>query len=180
MSKALREIGLRKAARYGVQTLAAAPLAALLFPQARVAYLRLLGARIGPDSIVHAVRFFNLYRTGFAGLQLGARCFLGEECLLDLADRIELGDDVTLAERVSILTHRNVGYAEHPLQRHFPPMQAPVIIERGVFVGASVTVLAGVRIGAESCVAAGAVVTEDVPAGHMVGGVPARVLRRIA
>lgn len=179
MSKALREIGLRKAVRYGVQTLAAAPLSALLFPQARAAYLRLLGARIGADSIIHDIRCFNLYRTGFAGLRIGARCFLGEGCLLDLADRIELADDVTLAERVTILTHRNVGYADHPLQRHFPPMQAPVLIERGAFIGASVTVLAGVRIGAASFVAAGAVVTEDVPPGHLVGGVPARVLRRL-
>ena len=179
MSSALAEIGLRKAVRYGVQTLLAVPLPALLFPQARVAYLRLLGARIGPDSIVHAVRFFNLYRTGFAGLQVGARCFLGEECLLDLADRIELADDVTLAERVSILTHRNVGYADHPLQRHFPPQQAPVVIETGAFIGASVTILCGVRVGARSFVAAGSLVREAVPPGTVVAGVPAKVIRTL-
>lgn len=179
MSSALAEIGLRKAVRYGVQTLLAVPLPALLFPQVRAPYLRLLGARIGRDSIVHDVRFFNLYRTGFPGLRIGDRCFLGEQCLLDLADGITLEDQVTLAERVTILTHLNVGYADHPLQRHFPPQQAPVVIETGAFIGASVTILCGVRVGARAFVAAGSLVREDVPPGTVVAGVPAKVIRTL-
>jgi acetyltransferase-like isoleucine patch superfamily enzyme len=86
---------------------------------------------------------------------------------------------VTLAERVLVLTHTNVGYHDHPLQPHFPPRAAPVVIERGSFVGASVTLLPGVRIGALSFVAAGSVVTADVPAGTLAAGVPARPLRAI-
>ncbi len=65
-----------------------------------------------------------------------------------------------------MLTHMNVGYADHPLQAHFPPVAKPVVIEQGAFVGANVTLLPGVRIGAGAFVAAGAVVTDDVPAGH--------------
>ena len=49
-------------------------------------HLRALGARIDSRAILHDVRFFNLYRTGFPGLRIGDRCFLGEQCLLDLAD----------------------------------------------------------------------------------------------
>jgi acetyltransferase-like isoleucine patch superfamily enzyme len=174
---ALREIGLRKAAKFGITTLALVPWRWLLVPQARAAYLRLLGARVAPEAIIHDVTFFNAYRSGFAGLQIGRRCFLGEQCLLDLADRIELHEHVTLAERVTVLTHTNVGYADHPLQRHFPPFSAPVIIERGAFVGVNATIMPGVRIGQGAFVGAGSLVRDDVPPGHVVGGVPARVLR---
>ena len=178
--KALREIGLRRAARFGFYTLAMAPYRLLLVPQLRAPWLRLLGAHIGPRTLVHDVRFFNLYRRGLPGLEVGADCFLGDECLLDLAEGIRMEDHVTLAERVVVLTHANVGYRDHPLQPHFPPSAAPVSFGRGCFVGASVTILPGRTIGAESFVAAGSVVTEDVPPRTLVAGVPARRVREIA
>ena len=175
--KALGQIGWAKAARFCFFTLAMVPYRLLLFPQLRAPWLRLLGARIGPRAIVHDVRFFNLYRRGLRGLEVGAECFLGDECLLDLAEGIRLEAQVTLAERVLILTHANVGYRDHPLQALFPASAAPVVLERGCFVGASVTILPGLTIGRESFVAAGSVVTRDVPPRTLVGGVPARHLR---
>ena len=178
--KALRQIGLARAARYGAFTLAMVPYRLLLFPQLRAPWLRLLGARIGARTILHDVRFFNLYRRGLAGFEVGADCFVGDECLLDLAEGIRLEEHVTLAERVVILTHTNVGYPDHPLQRYFPASAAPVVLRRGSFVGASVTILPGVTIGPEAFVAAGSVVTEDVPARTLVAGVPARRLRELA
>jgi acetyltransferase-like isoleucine patch superfamily enzyme len=177
--KALAEIGWRRALRFGFQTLALVPYRLALFPPLRAFWLRRLGARIGADVILHDVRFFNLYRRGFAGLEIGNRCFLGDECLLDLAEGIQLEDQVTLAERVLVLTHTNVGYADHPLQAQFPAMAAPVAVETGAFLGANVTVLPGVRIGARSFVAAGSVVTADVPPATLVAGAPARVVRPI-
>jgi acetyltransferase-like isoleucine patch superfamily enzyme len=80
---------------------------------------------------------------------------------------------------VLVLTHTNVGYKDHPLQEYFPASAAPVCIESGSFVGAGVTLLPGVTIGARSVVAAGAVVTEDVPPGTLVAGVPARTVRSL-
>lgn len=177
--KALREIGLRKAARYGLTTLLMVVFRALLFPQLRTLYLRLLGARIGRNVIIHGVRFFNCYHTGFRGLRTGDDCFIGDESLVDLYDRVTLSDDVTIAERVTILTHTNVGYETHPLQKHFPTITAPVTLERGCFIGAGVTILPGVTVGECAFVAAGGVVTENVPAWTLVGGVPARVIRKI-
>jgi acetyltransferase-like isoleucine patch superfamily enzyme len=129
--------------------------------------------------VLHDVRFFNLYRRGLAGLDIGEECFIGDECLLDLAESVRLERQVTLAERVLVLTHTNVGYRDHPLQAHFPAMAAPVVIEQGSFVGASVTLLPGVRVGARSFVAAGSVVTADVPPGTLAAGVPARAVRTI-
>ena len=112
--KAVDEIGLRAAARFGFFTLAMVPYRMALFPPLRKAWLELLGARIGAKVILNDVRFFNLYRRGLSGLRVGDECFLGDECLLDLAESIELGSQVTLAERVLILTHTNVGYRDHP------------------------------------------------------------------
>ena len=67
--KALAEIGVSRAARFGFFTLAMVPYRLALFPQLRVPWLRLFGARIGRGSIFHDVRFFNLYRRGLAGLK---------------------------------------------------------------------------------------------------------------
>jgi maltose O-acetyltransferase len=178
--KAVEEIGFRKAARFFFFTLAFLPYRAALFPPLRVLWLRLLGATIGPRVVLHDVRLFNAYRRGPRGLTIGKDCFLGDECLLDLAEAITLEDQVTLAERVVVLTHLNVGYADHPLQRPFPAMAAPVRFEGGCFVGANVTILAGVTVGAKAFVAAGSVVTGDVPPSTLVAGVPARPVRTLA
>ena len=177
--KALDEIGWARAFRFGFFTLAMVPYRLALVPQLRAPWLRLLGARIGRRTVLHDVRFFNLYRRGLAGLDIGEECFLGDECLVDLAEGVRLERQVTLAERVLILTHTNVGYHDHPLQAGFPAMAAPVVIERGSFLGANVTVLPGVRVGEQSFVAAGSVVTADVPPRTLVAGVPARPVRTI-
>jgi len=55
----------------------------------------------------------------------------------------------------------------------------PVVIERNVWIAAGVTIIGGVRVGENSVVAAGSVVTRDVPPNALVGGNPARVIRSI-
>jgi acetyltransferase-like isoleucine patch superfamily enzyme len=177
--KAADEVGWGRLLRFGLMTLAMVPYRLALFPPLRSALLRLYGARVGRRVVLHDVRFFNLYRRGLSGLRIGDDCFLGDECLLDLAEGIEMHDQVTLAERVLILTHSNVGYADHPLQKHFPKSAAPVVLERGCFVGAHALLLPGVRVGACAFVAAGAIVTDDVAAHALVGGVPARLIRTL-
>jgi maltose O-acetyltransferase len=177
--KALEEIGWRKTIRFFFSTLFIAGFRLLIFPPLRRIALQLAGAKIGVDSVIHDVRFFNAYRAGFTGLTLGKRCFIGDECLIDLADQVILADDVTIAERVTILTHTNVGYTSHPLQKFFPPSSAPVQLEHGAFVGVNSTLLPGVTVGECAFIAAGSVVTESVQAWTLVGGVPARVIRQL-
>lgn len=58
-------------------------------------------------------------------------------------------------------------------------MTAPVIIGDDVWVGANATILPGVTVGNYSVIAAGAVVNRDVPSGALVGGVPARIIKRL-
>ena len=175
--KALREIGMWKAVKFGYFTLVMGVYRLLLFPPLRSSFLRFLGARIGGAAIIHSTTFFNCYRRGFAGLSVGKSCFIGDECLIDLAADVRLEEEVTLAERVTLLTHCSVGYRSHPLHTRFPPAEGAVTVHRGSFVGANATILAGVHIGPESFVAAGSVVTEDVPPCTLVAGVPAKPVR---
>ena len=53
------------------------------------------------------------------------------------------------------------------------------LMEKNVWIGSHATILSGVTIGENAIVAAGAVVTKDVPAGTVVGGLPAKVIRRL-
>jgi maltose O-acetyltransferase len=178
--KPLKAIGVRKAARYVFWSLAYhLGYRLLLLSPLRVLWLRIAGAKIGPNAVIMDVRFFNLYRGGVRNLCMGGDGFIGDECLLDMADRIVLGDQVTLAERVTVLTHANVGYDDHPLQGQFPPTTVPVSIGDGCYIGAGAIILAGVTIGPRTVVAAGAVVTRNLEGGVVAMGVPARVARRI-
>lgn len=65
-------------------------------------------------------------------------------------------------------------------KNHMESFVAPLVIEKGVWIGACATILAGVRIGEGSIVAAGAVVTKDVPPYTVVGGVPAKVIKNLS
>jgi acetyltransferase-like isoleucine patch superfamily enzyme len=179
MGKALDEIGAAAAWRYGVGQLQFALLKPVLVPpQLRVALLRVFGAEVGTDTIVHPVTFTNLYRTGFKGLSIGRECFIADECFFDLAERIEIGDQVSIGERTVIVTHLNVGYRDHPLQEKFPARSAPVRVGSGAFIGVGAILLPGVTVGDRSFVAAGAVVSRDVAPGSVVGGVPAREMQQ--
>ncbi len=177
--RAWREVGPAKLIRFVLMTLAMGIYPLMFLPPLRWAFLRLLGADVRADAVLQNVRFYNLYRTGLRGLTIGHRCYVGNEVLLDMADRILIEDEVTLAARVHILTHTNPGYADHPLQKHLPSMQAPVHLRRGAFVGANAVIAPGVTVGECAVVGAGAVVTRDVPAYTVVAGVPAKPLRKL-
>jgi acetyltransferase-like isoleucine patch superfamily enzyme len=65
-------------------------------------------------------------------------------------------------------------------QRRASVIAKPIVIERNVWIAAGATIIGGVTIGENSVVAAGSVVTKDVPPNTLVGGNPARVIRSIA
>jgi len=111
-------------------------------------------------------------------LHVGNDCYFGRELFLDLQDEIIIEDQVTISHRVMILTHTDAGTS--PLRdRSIETSQAPVIVRRGAYVGANVTILQGVEIGESSIVGAGAVVTRSVSPATVVAGVPARVIKKV-
>ena len=178
--KALKEIGIKKGLCFLGEVIVKFLFNLLFFPQLRFFYLKLLGSKIGKDTIIHQIKMINLYRTGLNGLKIGSSCFLSDEVLLDLADSIVLEDHVTLAVRAMILTHTNVGYKDHPLQKRFPSFSKPVRIKKGCFIGANVVILPGVTIGENCFVAAGTVVVKNIPSNTVSAGVPAKVIKKLS
>ena len=176
--KALREIGVRRALRFVWVSLLLSLFRRAWLPPVRAGLLRLFGARVGVNTILHRISFTNVDRGGFRALTIGNNCFLADDVLIDLAAPVTVEDHVTLAVRVVILTHLNVGYRDHPLQKRFPSETAPVVLRRGSFVGAGATILGGKTIGPEAFVGAGSLVNRNVTQGETVGGVPIREITR--
>ena len=86
-----------------------------------------------------------------------------------------IGDGCQIGHNVVFAT-LNHGLAPKERKSTYP---APIVLGRNVWVGSNATILQGVTIGDNAVVAAGAVVAKDVEANTIVGGVPARLLRRI-
>jgi acetyltransferase-like isoleucine patch superfamily enzyme len=108
-------------------------------------------------------------------ITVGHAVFIGYECAFSGHAAIDIADEVMIAHKVNLVT---AGHPVEPDQRRKYITAAPITIERNVWVGAAATILPGVTIGADSVVAAGAVVTRDVAPGTLVGGVPATVIKK--
>ncbi len=113
---------------------------------------------------------------------IGENCvYMGRTVPL-YAKLISLGNNVTLASNVTLATHdilhQVVNRAPELLDGGEPLTERLGCIEIGdnVFVGAGATILYNVRIGSDCVIAAGSVVTKDIPAGSVAAGVPARVI----
>ncbi|HEY3272936.1 MAG TPA: acyltransferase [Methanocella sp.] len=107
----------------------------------------------------------------FMGVKVGKKVSMALEATVDVVypELIEIGDNSIVGYRATILAH------EYLIDRM---RTGPVIIGKNVLIGANTTILAGVSIGDDAIVAAGSMVTCDVPAGKFVAGVPARVINR--
>ena len=117
------------------------------------------------------------YTTGGENIRLGRNVFINQNCTLYDLGGIDIGDDVMIGPNVSLIT------SSHPLepsQRRAFVVAKPIVIERNVWIAAGATIIGGVTIGENSVVAAGSVVTHDVPPNSLVGGNPARLIRTIA
>jgi acetyltransferase-like isoleucine patch superfamily enzyme len=107
--------------------------------------------------------------------RIGKNVFINHDCtFLDMGS-ITIEDDVMIGPKVCITTE---GHPINPQEREQLQVK-PVVIKRNAWIGAGAIILHGVTIGENSVVAAGAVVSKDVPANIVVGGVPAKVIKTI-
>lgn len=128
-------------------------------------FYRLSGMKIGKGSAIHMeARFYNPSK-----IEIGEDSIIGEGAVLDGRDKLTIGSHVDIATDVMIYN------AEHDVNSpDFQAVTARVTIEDDVFIGPRAIILPGVRIGKGAVIGAGAVVTKDVMAGKIVGGVPAK------
>ena len=115
----------------------------------------------------HGVEWFLSYTGGDSSVFCG--------CRFQDQGGITIGDDTLIGHNVVLAT---LNHGIDPKERHdlFP---APIRIGCNVWISANATILPGVTIGDHSVIAAGAVVTKDVPANTIVAGVPAKVIRTV-
>lgn len=126
------------------------------------------GTWLGPGAIVDAW-------TG--AITIGERSRIGIYSLVSGQGGLVIGDDVLIADHVTIIpaNHRHDDL-DQPIRTQGETRQG-IVIEDWAWIGSHATVLDGVTVGRGAIVAAGAVVTKDVPPLAIVGGVPARILR---
>ena len=106
---------------------------------------------------------------------VGKNVFINAGCRFQDQGGITIGDGCLIGHN-AVLATLNHGMSPDDRASLYP---APIVLGKKVWLGANVTVLPGVTIGDNAVVAAGAVVTKDVPAGAIVGGVPARFIKSI-
>lgn len=103
---------------------------------------------------------------------IGAFAFVGCSGYIDIGSRVLMGPRVTLLAENHLFDDHDLPIKDQGIERRH------ITIEDDCWLGADSTIVAGVTVGRGSVVAAGAVVTRDVPESSVVAGVPARVVRR--
>ncbi|MFC2116438.1 acyltransferase [Bacteroidota bacterium] len=112
------------------------------------------------------------------GVNIGENSFIGRKVTLDHSypDYIFIGNNISLAGNNFVLTHSNP--YKH-FENTFNSFVAPVVIKDGAWISIGAMILPGVTIGENSVIAAGAVVTKDIPDRVIAGGIPAKVIKEI-
>ena len=108
-------------------------------------------------------------------INIGKNVFVNHACTFMDRGGITLEDNVLIGPKVNLIT------TNHPLKpsERRATISHPIIIKRNAWIGAAATILAGVTIGENSVVAAGAVVKSDVPPNTVVGGIPAKIIKKL-
>ena len=140
-------------------------------PEVRDLFARLFGKPVDPS-----FRVFPPFYTDFGkNITIGRRVFINAGCHFQDHGGVTLGDGCLIGHNVVFAT-LNHGTAPEDRGAMYP---APIRLGKNVWVGSNSTILRGVTVGDNAIIAAGSVVTKDVAANTVVGGVPARHIRDI-
>ena len=132
---------------------------------------RLTGVPVDPTC-----RRFPPFYTDFGkNIRFGKNVFVNSGCCFQDQGGITIGDGTLIGHQVVLAT---LNHALEPQQRA-TTLPGPIVIGKKVWIGAHATILQNVTIGDNAVIAAGAVVTRDVPANTVVAGVPAKVVKTL-
>lgn len=130
-------------------------------------FYRLFGMKIGKGSTIHTG--LTLYNP--RNIIIGEDTIVGEKAVLDGRAKLKIGNHVAIASEVMIYN------SQHNINdEDFQPVEMEVEVNDYVFIGPRVIILPGVKIGKGAIIAAGAVVTKDIPPFAIAGGVPAKII----
>ena len=135
-----------------------------------------LFAKLTGQPVDRTLSLMPPFHTDFGkNIHIGKFVFINAGCSFQDQGGITIGDGCLLGHNTVIAT---LNHDENPARRN-DLIPAPVVIGNRVWIGSNATILPGVTIGDNAIVAAGAVVTKDVPPDTVVAGVPAKILRKI-
>ncbi|MEX0361417.1 MAG: DapH/DapD/GlmU-related protein, partial [Allomuricauda sp.] len=128
------------------------------------------------QSIDESTRIFIPFHTNFGKhIKLGKNVFINHACtFLDLGG-ITIEDDVQIGPKVNLITEN---HPLDPMDRKSLNLDS-IFIKKNAWLGAACTILPGITVGENSVVAAGAVVSKDVPDNVVVAGIPAKVVKQL-
>lgn len=133
--------------------------------------------RLTGKKIDETFRLFPPFYTDFGkNITVGKDVFINSCCHFQDQGGITIGDGTLIGHNVVLATINHALEPEKKRKNYY----APIKIGNHVWIGSNVTILPGVTIGDWAVVAAGAVVTKDVPSMTVVGGIPAKVIRKIS
>ena len=116
-------------------------------------------------------------------IKIGNNFYAGVDCYISAVGNITIGNNVTLASRVTIIDHSHgkgdYSDIEIPTLKRDLGVKGNIIIEDNVWICEGAIILSGVRIGNNSIIGANSVVTKDIPANCVAGGIPAKIIKQI-
>jgi acetyltransferase-like isoleucine patch superfamily enzyme len=138
--------------------------------------VRALLSRLTGKDLDDSFFMFPPFYTDFGkNITIGKNVFINTGCTFQDRGGITLGDGTQIGQNVVLCTlNHGIGAKERNITYPFP-----IVIGKNVWIGANATILPGVTIGENAIVAAGAVVSNDVPANAVVAGVPAKLIKMI-
>jgi acetyltransferase-like isoleucine patch superfamily enzyme len=108
-------------------------------------------------------------------ISIGKNVFVNHACTFMDRGGITIEDNVLIGPKVNLIT---TNHPINPAERR-ATISNPILIKKGAWIGVGATILPGVTVGENAIVAAGAVVSKDVPDNAIVGGVPAKFIKSI-
>ena len=155
-------------------------------PLWRIASKQLALMRLIPSAKGNSLAVFAPFYCEYGvNIHVGKGCFVNYNCTFLDVSPITLKDNVWIGANVTLATPNHPFLPEERLPADYPDghhdleYSAPITIEENCWICSSATICGGVTVGKNSIVAAGAVVTRDVPPNSIVAGVPAKVIREI-
>jgi acetyltransferase-like isoleucine patch superfamily enzyme len=138
--------------------------------------LKSYGATIGKDcDIETGLTFHNCY--DYSNLVIGDNCHIGKNCFFDLRGKIIIANNVVISMKTTIITHQDI--TKSKLSKLYPAIINNVLIDDNCYIGVNSTILKGVIIQENSIVGAGSVVINNILQNTIVGGIPAKEIKKI-